>query len=386
MSTQQAQRDVQGYYQLDPFRDFLKSEGIPIVEDYSVDCLTLPLEPWARLGGRGAYVNLTGRGDFCSVYVAEVPPGGQLNPERHLHDEVIHVVAGRGATTVELPGGAKHTFEWGAGSLFAIPLNARHQHFNGSGLEPARFAAITNLPIYLNLTHNVDFVFSNPFEFHDRAREERYFRGEGEFLPVRPGRHQWETVFVPDLAGFTLPEWKERGAGGHNINFVLAESTVQGHISEFPSGTYKKAHRHGAGAHIWCVTGHGYSLLWKEGEDPTATKRVDWKPGVLFAPPDGPTYHQHFNTAPYPARYLALYADGSRYPVLDSNRGTTERMDVSVKLGGDQVEYEDEDPRILRLFEAECARSGVPPRMRELRQHQGPSQGRSRATFGPHRR
>jgi hypothetical protein len=143
---------------------------------------------------------------------------------------------------------------------------------------------------------------------------------------------------------------------------------VQGHISEFPSGTYKKAHRHGAGAHIWCVTGHGYSLLWKDGENPVGAKRVDWKPGVLFAPPDGPTYHQHFNTALQPARYLALYADGSRYPVLDTNRRASDRMDMSVKLGGDQIEYEDEDPRILELFERECASSGVQPRMRELLQ------------------
>ena len=360
MSTQPATtkptgRDVQSYYELDPYMDFIQTEGIPIYEEYSVDCVTLALEPWARLGGKGAYVNLTGRGDFCNVYVSEIPPGGQLKPEQHLHDELIHVVAGRGATTIELPGGAKHTFEWGKSALFAIPLNAKHQHFNGSGSEPARFAAITNLPIYLNLTHNADFVFGNEFEFSDRAKEERYYRGEGEFLPVRPGRHQWETTFVPDLVNFNLPEWKERGAGGNNVTFVLADSTVQGHISEFPAGSYKKAHRHNAGAHIWCASGYGYSLLWLEGQDPTNAVRVDWKPGVLFAPPDGPTYHQHFNTSPTPARYLALYSGGSRYPVLDSRRRLP-RADISIKEGGAQIEYEDEDPRILDLFEQECAK------------------------------
>jgi hypothetical protein len=40
--------------------------------------------------------------------------------------------------------------------------------------------------------------------------------------------------------------------------------------------------------------------------------------------------------------------------------------DVSAKEGGIQVEYEDEDPRILELFEAECAKHGVPSRMREF--------------------
>ena len=128
------------------------------------------------MGGTGAYVNLVGRGDICNTYVAEIPPGGQLNPERHMHDELIHVVAGRGATTIELPGGSKQTFEWAAGALFGIPLNAKHQHFNGSGTEPARFAAITNLPIYLNLTHNTDFIYNNDFAFDDRAKEERFYR------------------------------------------------------------------------------------------------------------------------------------------------------------------------------------------------------------------
>ena len=68
------------------------------------------------------------------------------------------------------------------------------------------------------------------------------------------------------LTSFQLPEWKERGAGGRNIQFCLADSVMHAHISEFGIGKYKKAHRHGAGAHIFCVTGKGYSLLWREGE------------------------------------------------------------------------------------------------------------------------
>ena len=92
--------------------------------------------------------------------------------------------------------------------------------------------------------------------------------------------------------------------------------------------------------------------------------RVDWKFGTLFAPPDGPTYHQHFNTADKPSRYLALYSGGSRYPVLDSRRRNP-AADVSIKLGGIQVEYEDEDHRILDLFEEECRKAGEKSIMRE---------------------
>src|SRR5205807_2416350 len=86
------------------------------------------------------------------------------------------------------------------------------------------------------------------------------------FRPRRPGRHMWETNSVPDLRGFKLHEWKERGAGGSNMMFVLADGTMHAHMSEMPVGTYKKAHRHEADFHIFPVTGQGYSLFWYEGE------------------------------------------------------------------------------------------------------------------------
>jgi hypothetical protein len=41
-------------------------------------------------------------------------------------------------------------------------------------------------------------------------------------------------------------------------------------------------------------------------------------------------------------------------------------MDVSVKDGGRQIEYEDEDPRIIRMYEEELRKNGVPSRMREF--------------------
>ncbi len=87
---------IKQYYMRDPYREFLAREGIPIVEEYSVDCVNMPLEPWPRMGGLGAYVHLAGRGEFLSTYVSEIPPGGQLNVEQHLYDESIYVVKGRG--------------------------------------------------------------------------------------------------------------------------------------------------------------------------------------------------------------------------------------------------------------------------------------------------
>ena len=51
------------------------------------------------------------------------------------------MLAGHGSTTIEIADGRKHSFEWGPKSLFALPLNARYQHFNSSGqrARAARF-------------------------------------------------------------------------------------------------------------------------------------------------------------------------------------------------------------------------------------------------------
>ena len=51
-----------------------------------------------------------------------------------------------------------------------------------------------------------------------------------------------------------------------------------------------------------------------------------------------------------PVRYLALKPFTSRkFPGLKKHFGTSE----SVKTGGNQIEYEDEDPRIRQIFEEE---------------------------------
>ena len=38
----------------------------------------------------------------------------------------------------------------------------------------------------------------------------------------------------------------------------------------------------------------------------------------------------------------------------------------SVKTGGDQIEYEDEDPFIREIFEEELAKRGVASRMQQI--------------------
>jgi mannose-6-phosphate isomerase-like protein (cupin superfamily) len=346
-------------YLIDTYLDWLPSEGLPVIEDFGVNLLALETAPWARMGGsaRGAYVLLKGRGDFVDAYVCELPPGGQTDPQRHLYEEVVYVLAGRGSTTIEAPDGSTHSFEWGEKSLFALPLNCRYRHFNTSGREPARFAAISNLPLMLNAFHNFAFVFDNPFTFDERIGQAGMFQGEGTFIPVKPGRHQWETNFVPDLASFKLEGWGARGVGSSNIKFILADGTMHAHMSELAVGTYKKGHRHGPDFHIFPVTGRGYSLFWYAGEQDF--RRIDWQHGWVYAPADQ-MFHQHFNVWDKPSRYLAVAWGSIRYPFSSDKKAQFgEGSDTDISKGGRQIEYENEDPRIRQIFETELNRNGV---------------------------
>ena len=345
------------------YERWVESEGIPVIKTFFVeDIRTVELQWWERKGGKGAFLQMEGAGQVNNCYICEIPPGKSLKPQRHLFEESIYIVSGQGATTVWNQENKKQAFEWQTGSLFSPPLNAWHHHFNGSGSRPARYLAVTTAPTMINLLHNLDFVFDNHFAFEDRfdGRHE-YFSGQGvihagEYQGFKFAGNIWATNFVPDVRSFKLMDYRERGAGGKNIKFELSENTTACHISEFPVGTYKKAHHHGSGAHVIILSGEGYSLIWPEGEP---IRRYDWHEGSMVVPPEG-WWHQHFNTGKEPARYLALRAFGSK-----KYRGVGKRYKGTVdrKQSGDQIEYEDEDPTVRRMFEEELARKGIESRM-----------------------
>ena len=340
---------------VDPYARWAERQRIPIIEDFAVDLLAVDTAPWERLGARAALVHVAGRGDWSNIVLIELPAGAATEPQRHVYEEVVYVLSGRGTTLVEDPSGRQHNVDWGPRSLFGIPLNARYRHLAGGG-EPARLASVTSLPLMLNAFHDEDFVFSDSWNFADRFGDAGRFRAGGEFVGVAPGRHMWETNLVPDLADFELASWAARGAGSRNLKFVLADATMHAHVSEMPVGTYKKGHRHRPDFHVFTVTGHGYSLLWYEGDEEFT--RIDWRHGVVYAPADQ-QFHQHFSTAPYPVRYLAVAYGGLRYPFTGERREHFLRIDKSVSQGGRQIDYADEDPRIRELYLCELASSGV---------------------------
>jgi uncharacterized RmlC-like cupin family protein len=334
---------------MSPYEAWQQQEGVPVYQSYYVqDMYTLELGPWARKGGKGAYINLAGQYED-DAYIVEIPPGGELNPEHHMYEALVFVLSGRGATTVWGKNSPKRTVEWKPGSLFSPPLNMWYQHFNASGTEPARLLAVTRQPKIFEFFRSPDFVYNCDHEFTDRfAGQEDYFTDPGRRLK----RLFWKTNFVPDVRSFALEEYPERGPG-FNMKFVLSDNSMMAHVSEFPVATYKKGHRHGPGAHVIIIGGQGYSLLWFEGDK--ERMRVDWKDGAVLSPSDG-MYHQHFNTGTTPARYLALRLGGNpehRSTALSGEENYWRDRER------DQIEYQNEDPAIRAEYEAELAKVGL---------------------------
>ncbi len=337
-----------------PYRRWVTNEGLDIISaHYIPDLNTVELKPWARRGGNGVYINHEASRTSNDCYVCEIPPGGELAPQRQLYEEMIYVLDGTGSCTVWNDEGHKITFEWGKGSLFAIPLNAWHQFFNGSGQQPARFCAVTNSPGIINLYEDTDFIFNTAHDFKNR------FNGEPDYFANRGTQKGLllETNFVADAINLPLISAKERGAGGGHIRFNLAKGSMNCHISQFPVGTYKKAHCHGPGAHVIIMSGAGYSMMWPEGAEP---KRYEWKVGAMIVPPNL-WFHQHFNTATTPSRYLAF-----KHEVVSiRNAQGVPKAWISKRIGGDQIDYADEPAVVRKTFAEALKQKGLEPKMDE---------------------
>ena len=333
-----------------PYLRFVRGEGLDIISaQYVPNLRTAELKPWARKSGKGVFINHEASRTSNDCYVCEIAPGRKLEPQHHLFEEMILILSGRGSTTVWNDAGARVTFEWKAGAIFAIPLNCWYQHFNGSGQEPVRYVAVTNAPSVINLYDDIDFVFNHRHDFVNRfSGEADYYSAKGEQIGFL-----LQTNFVSDAVNLPLIAAKERGAGGGHIRFNMARGSIASHISQFPVGTYKKAHAHGPGAHVIVLSGEGYSLMWPEGEEP---RRYDWQVGTLIVPPNA-WFHQHFNSGPTPARYLAFKHWSPR------NAQGVPISWISRRLGGTQVDYADEHPLVRRMFAEALARHDLEPRM-----------------------
>jgi quercetin dioxygenase-like cupin family protein len=357
------------------YEKWIRGEGIPIVEGFGVeDFREVEVAPWERTGGKAAFVQLRGMEGFTGMYLGEIPPGKKLNPERHLYDELIYILQGRGATEVgwSSADSKKVTFEWEAGAIFAAPLNSVHRMFNGSS-EPVRYLAVTSAPILMDLLHAPEFIFGCDYEFDGRFNgEDDFFVPTNKRIAPKGGFWVWETNFIPNVKSAKIDPAESKGAGVQLSCLQMSSSALVSHIAEWPVGRYHKAHHHQGGAIILIVQSKGYTLLWpkesgmrpyKEGRGKDVVK-VDWEVGSFFCPPTG-WCHQHFNTGPEPARQLAFRynSHSGEYRLGIGKALNRAGVNISTRNGGTLIEYEDEDPQIRIDYEAEIKAEGVSPQM-----------------------
>jgi hypothetical protein len=151
---------------------------------------------------------MKGCDDFVSVFCFELPPGSKSCDLRHLYEEIIYVMDGHGSTQIETTDGKMHSFEWGPNSLFSVPLNAKYQHFNGSGTEPARLASIHNFRFLINMFRNEEFIFNTEQDFTERLGPNGYFQGRNSRWPPSMGNE-----FCPRYHQFRAEKLGRTGQG-----------------------------------------------------------------------------------------------------------------------------------------------------------------------------
>ena len=247
-----------------PYLRWVRGEGLDIITAHYVP---QPAHRRAEAMGaprrqRGVFINHEASRTSNDCYVCEIPPGRKLAPHRQLFEEMVFILNGRGSTTVWNNAGQRITFEWKAGAIFGIPLNCWHQHFNGSGQEPARYVAVTNSPPVINLYEDVDFVFNSKRDFKSR------FTGEPDYFAAARSEQEGalDTNFIADAVNLPLSIAEERGAGGGHIRFNWPRARCPATSRNSRSAPTRRRMRHGPGAHVIILTGEGYSLMWPDGE------------------------------------------------------------------------------------------------------------------------
>ena len=328
-----------GRVERDFYRDWIKTSKVPMVEGYSIlDAKTQELQPWPEIGGRGVYLNFSGNVHMDTA-IWEIPEGKALVQRHQFYEQIVYALSGRGYTTF-IQGKKQNKFEWAEGSLFSIPMNLVHRHFNSDSAHPARLLVISTFPYALQSFGSVGLLTNMQYDFNDRFDgAPDYFKRDERI------RKRWEQAnFVKDIRTAEVVEWTERGEGNASMYWDMAGNTIlEPHISEFEVGSYKLGHRHPYEAIILTLNGKGFSLAGKNNLKDNESVKMDWKAGSVVSPPFF-WFHQHFNTGSTVARYLAI-TEGD-FP---------KRLGIPLEV--EQIEKDREDPAIKRMFDAEVQKA-----------------------------
>ena len=79
-------------------------------------------------------------------FIQDIPPGKHNLMHKHDCEAIIYILSGRGYSIID-----DKKYEWETGDSICIPDNVFHQHFNSDQEKPARFYAVTNIPLMKHL-------------------------------------------------------------------------------------------------------------------------------------------------------------------------------------------------------------------------------------------
>jgi quercetin dioxygenase-like cupin family protein len=254
--------------------------------------------------GEGTYGE--GRLHQMDATLVEIPPGGKLPAHRHLAEEMIYIVSGRGYTNMWTGSGAdKKRYDWAASDVLSPSLNVWHEHGNASTTEPARFLSMTSTPLMKKIFGDAKFLSSSDYVF-----EQRWQKGmrEAKFLEIVRQRNG-KTVtdrssmaighIVRDMIGIKMPpsfgdlDYPETG-----LNVVPPDDEAQGTLAlagmagnrlfEWQNREYIRPYMTHEGSnhhHAWevvyvCPKGEMEMTLKRAGSN--ETRKVMWREGDLL--------------------------------------------------------------------------------------------------------
>jgi quercetin dioxygenase-like cupin family protein len=151
----------QGNEQENFYQDLLDDATERPVRDAKRKKIVKPSEmPWemAKQGLLKHLLNeqMNTRMETVDAYMQIIPPGSKSGKHRHLAEECLYVLEGKGYDLhqdcdVEItdtyhwkPQDEVKRFEWQAGDVIYIPPNTIHQHFNADPEKPVRLISAIN--------------------------------------------------------------------------------------------------------------------------------------------------------------------------------------------------------------------------------------------------
>ena len=287
--------DLRAKYLVDPYLNWAKAQGVPIVEGVTLDLFALETMPWARFGMNGAICHVEGRCDFLSAFLFELAPGQSSAPSRHLYEECFCVLEGEGVSEIELSNGDRHEIAWAPGVIFTTPINATCR-LRAHGASRARLLSLNDMRYLMGLYRNEAFLFNNASP-----------------MSVRQAKALESSLHV-DLAGLN------RGAA-----LQLGDSAIGADYIRLAPGAKTPATRQMQGAHLLCTGGEAtiLSCLDEACERTTTRLRHGCLTGLT-----GMLFHQQDNQGQGPLGLLKVELGSQASPLFRSRRAAFGDQDV----------------------------------------------------------